>query len=137
MEQSRLQVAIRNCLSVTTSSRALHFGHCTCIAVQLLYNQRFFLVSSSNNIVFICTLVDPIKYWWKIQSFLDSGLDIFFSPWSKPICDLFPHKAMWWIFCNIVSISNQHLGNYNKREFTEFLDIIHTHHKIHDAFTIQ
>lgn len=30
-------------------------------------------------------------------------------------------------------ISRQHFGNYNKSEFTEFLGILHIHHKVHDA----
>lgn len=112
-------------------SRTLNFGHCTCIAVQLLYNKKLFLVSFSNTIVTICTLVYPINYWWEIQSSLCSGMEIFFSLWNKLTCDPSLHKAILWIFS--VVISRQHFGNYNKSEFTEFLGILHIHHKVHDA----
>lgn len=112
-------------------SRTLNFGHCTCIAVQLLYNEILFLVSFFNNIVTICTLVYPINYWWEIQSPLCSGMEFFFSPWNKLICDPSLHKTIWWIFS--VVISRQHFGNYNKSEFIEFLGILHIHHKVHNA----
>lgn len=68
-----------------------------------------------------------------MQSLLGSRIEMFFSPWNKFICDLFPYKAMRWIFYNSVGISRQHFVNYNKSEFTEFLDVFHIHHKVHDA----
>lgn len=111
MGHSRLQLPMENCLSVTTLSRALNFGLYACIAVQLLYNQRLFLVSSSDNIVTAYTLVGGIKYWWKIQSLLDSGMEFFFPQpetnlfvtwFLRKLCDEYS-KTVWIYQGNILA----------------------------------